>query len=236
MGIIANEQGSTLGELRNYFARTPDTRIVINDATWRAVVANGVANDALHVMTPSGEVNPAGYDPNWQVWVKGYEPQPETGGNKSNNGTTSGGTEIGGTSSGNHSGGLISRQTTFTSGKMSGRAAYEAVKRFMADNDHDWPALASCQVKGTSPTLADQIASIAQGDDGGIAITLRAQNQRLQVGIQNRATQRVQGLLRTGQANDEQGRRQRGRRERATGTRRCSARAGKAEQPGRRQH
>ena len=71
----------------------------------------------------------------------------------------------------------------FTSGKMAGRAAYEAVKRFMADNGHDWPALASCQVKGTSQALADQIASIAQGDDSGIAITMRAQNQRLQVGV-----------------------------------------------------
>ena len=31
--------------------------------------------------------------------------------------------------------------------------------------------------------MADQIASIAQGNDSGIAITMMAQNQRLQVGI-----------------------------------------------------
>ena len=43
--------------------------------------------------------------------------------------------------------------------------------------------MASCQVKGTSPTLADQIASIAQGNDGSIAITMTTQNQRMQVAI-----------------------------------------------------
>ena len=185
VGTITSEQGSTLGELRDYFARTPDARMVINDATWRAVIANGVSNDALHAITPSGEVNPTGYDSNWQVWVKGYEPQPQTGGGtdggQADNG--GGGTETGGNTSGNNSSGFGGRQTAFASGKMSGKAAYEAVKRFMADNGHDWPALASCQVKGTSPVLADQIASIAQGDDGGITITMRAQNQRLQVGV-----------------------------------------------------
>ena len=29
VGIIANERGSTLGELREYFARTPDQRIIL---------------------------------------------------------------------------------------------------------------------------------------------------------------------------------------------------------------
>ena len=186
VGIITNEQGSTLGELRDYFARTPDARIIINDATWRAMVANGVTNDALHVVTPSGEVSPTGYDPNWWVWVKGHEPQPERNGGGTESGeANSGGTQTGGTNDGGNSGGggAGSRQTAFTSGKMAGRAAYEAVKRFMDDNGHGWSELASCQVKGTSATLADQIASIAQGDDSGIAITMRAQNQRLQVGV-----------------------------------------------------
>ena len=184
VGIIANEQGSTLGELRDYFARTPDARIIINDATWRAAIANGVKNDALHVATPSGEVNPTGYDSTWRVWVKGHEPQPETSSGDTDNGRDPiGGTDAGGTTGGNNSGALDSRQTAFTSGKLPGKAAYEAVKRFMTDNGHEWPALASCQVKGTSSSLADQIASIAQGDDGGIAITMMAQNQRLQVGI-----------------------------------------------------
>ena len=172
VGIIANEQGSTLGELREYFARTPDQRIILNDTAWRAVVANGVASDALHVITPSGEVNPTGYDTNWQVWAKGYEPQtaePEPPGPEPKPEP--------------HPPGPVSRQTSFTSGKMAGRAAYKAVKRFMADNGHNWPALASCRVTGTSQALADQIASIAQGDDHGIAITMRAQNQRLQVGV-----------------------------------------------------
>ena len=53
----------------------------------------------------------------------------------------------------------------------------------MNDNGHDWAALASCDVMGTSQRLADQIANIAQGDDGGISITLRAQNGKMQVAI-----------------------------------------------------
>ena len=184
VGIITNEQGSTLGELRHHFARTPDARIIINDTTWRAVVANGVANDALHVVTPNGEVSPTGYDSSWRVWVKGHEPQPEPSGGGTESDEAGDGSSDDGTQTGGNDGdGTSTRQTAFTSGKMAGRAAYEAVKRFMDDNGHDWSALASCQVKGTSPTLADQIASIAQGDDGGIAITMRAQNQRLQVGV-----------------------------------------------------
>ena len=178
VGIITNEQGSTLAELRDYFARTPDARIIINDATWRAMVANGVANDALHVVTPSGEVSPTGYDPNWRVWVQGHQPQPEPDDHESQPEPDDGGANDGGIS-----GGASGRQTAFSSGKMAGRAAYAAVKQFMDDNGHDWSALASCRVMGTSAALADQIASIAQGDDSGIAITMRAQNQRLQVGV-----------------------------------------------------
>ncbi len=176
VGIIANERGSTMAELREYFARTPDQRIILNQTAWQALIANGIKIDALHTATSSGEVNPTGYDPDWRVWAKGYEPQtaepeppdpepkpdPEPDPLRPAN-----------------------RSTEFTSGKMSGRAAYQAVKRFMADNGYDWPALASCKVTGTSPALADQIASIAQGDDNGITLTLRAQNQRMQVGIQN---------------------------------------------------
>ena len=77
VGIIANEQGSTLLiALRDYFARTPDMRIVINEATWGALIANAIKGDALYVKTDSGEENPTGYDSNWQVWAKGHEPVP----------------------------------------------------------------------------------------------------------------------------------------------------------------
>ncbi len=175
VGILTTEAGCTLSELRDYFARTPDVRIILNDTAWRAVVANGVSNDVLHIVTGSGEVNPTGYDPTWRVWLKGHEPKPEP--------LPTPEPPI------PHPGpqpphpAVASRQTAFTSGKLPGKAAYEAVKRFMTDNGHDWPTLVSCQVQGTSPALADQIASIAQGDDSGILITLRAQNQRLQVGI-----------------------------------------------------
>ena len=185
VGIIAGESGSTLGELRDYFARTPDIRIVINDATWRAVIANGVSNDALHLMTPNGEVNPTGYDPGWQVWAKGHEPQPEQSAGQADDGGTdngSSGTETDGNAGDNRADGG-GRQMTFTSKTDTGRAAWALVRQFMADNGHDWPALVSCRVQGTSTALADQIASIAQGDDDGIVITMLAQNQRLQVGI-----------------------------------------------------
>ena len=181
IGSIANPQGSTLGELRDYIARTPDARIIINDATWRAIVANAVAHDALHLMTPHGEINPSGYDPGWLVWAKGYEPQPDP--------VPDPGLDLdappppSSESESTPAGDYRTRQTAFTSTLMSGSAAYAAVRQFMADNGHDWPALISCAVTGTRPVLADQIANIAQGDDAGIAITLRAQNQRLQVGI-----------------------------------------------------
>ena len=55
----------------------------------------------------------------------------------------------------------------------------------MDDNGHDWPALQSCRVQGIAPALADQIASIAQGQDDGIAITMKGGNQRMQVSILN---------------------------------------------------
>ena len=173
VAVIANEKGSTLGELREYFARTPDARIIINETTWCTVIANAVRDDLLHVETLSGEVNPTGYDTNWRVWAKGYEPQPEPIPQPDVHDTDLP-TEP-----------QPVQQNRFTSEQMSGRAAYESVKRFMSDNSHDWPKLLSCKVQGTNPSLADQIASIAQGDDIGITITLKAQNQRIQVAIQN---------------------------------------------------
>lgn len=184
--IIAGEQGCTLGELRDYFARTPAERIIINDAAWRALIANGISNDALHLVTPSGEVNPAGYDPDWRVWAKGYEPQPEPDraepapdpSDADAPADPSGPLDV-----------IPRRQTSFASGQLPGKAAYEAVKRFMADNGHDWPALISCQVTGTSPALADQIASIAQSGDTGIQISLLAQNEQIQVAIRNASPQ-----------------------------------------------
>ena len=178
--IIANERGCTLGELRDYFARTPDERIIINEIAWRAMIANGVSSDALHITTPSGEINPAGYDANWRVWVKGYEPQPPAEDGEAGpdaDAVIDPGADAADALSGGQ------RRTAFASGQMPGKAAYEAVKRFMEDNRHDWPALISCQVTGTSPALADQIASIAQGNDDGILITLLAQNTQVQVGI-----------------------------------------------------
>ena len=185
VGIIANPQGSALGELRDYFARTPDRRIVVNAATWRAMIANGVSNNALHLRTPGGEVNPTtGYDPAWQVWVQGYEPAPEPP-PEPERPSQPGPAAPPESLAPPGSAAAPARQTAFTSGKMPGKAAYEAVKRFMADNHYDWPALTSCRVQGTSPALADQIASIAQGQDQGIAITLLAQNSRVRVAIHN---------------------------------------------------
>ena len=181
VGIITNEQGSTLRELRNHFARTPDARIIIDDVTWLAVVANGVSKDALHVVTPSGEINPTSYDGNWRVWVKGYEPDPQPDPIEPD--------PLPDPIEPNPQPDPIepnpqqTRQRTFTSEKLPANAAYQAVKRFMSDNHHDWPDLASCQVNGTSATLADQIASVAQGDDGTIAITMKAQSPRFQVAI-----------------------------------------------------
>ena len=175
VGIIANPQGSTLGELREYFARTPDARIIANEATWRAIVANGMAGEALHIETPSGEINPGGYDPNWLVWAKGYEPALEQDHGSEPDLLLGSGPIL--------KPDYPDRQPAFTSTLMAGNAAYAAVQRFMNDHGYGWPALLSCEVKGTSQALADQIANIAQGNDAGIAITMLAQNARLQVGI-----------------------------------------------------
>ena len=60
VGIITNERGSTLSELREYFARTPDQRIILNESAWQAMLANGIANDALHVATDQRRGEPYG--------------------------------------------------------------------------------------------------------------------------------------------------------------------------------
>ena len=177
IGSIAHQTGSALSELRDYFARTPDARIVLNDATWRSIIANGVQNGALHLVTPSGETNPTGYDAGWRVWAKDFEPPTEPAtphvsvGERPDERSPEPESRPG------------VRQTVFTSEMQPGRAAYAAVKQFMTDNGHDWPALVSCIVWGISPALAEQIASIAQGDDAGIAITMKAQNPRLELGV-----------------------------------------------------
>lgn len=182
IGRLAGETGSPLGELRQYFARTPDTRIVLNETAWQAMISNGIRSEALHVITPDGEVNPAGYQENWQVWLKGHEPQPAAAGQPD---TTPAASAAPPTAAPGAA--PASRQTAYTTGKMPGNAACEAVKRFAADHGHDWTNLESCQIQGASPSLADQIASIAQGDDHGIEISMRAQSpdQRLQIAIRN---------------------------------------------------
>ena len=55
----------------------------------------------------------------------------------------------------------------------------------MDDNNHEWDQLASCQITGTTTALADQIANLAQGDDQGIHITLRAQNDKIRLDVLN---------------------------------------------------
>ena len=178
IGIIAREEGSTLRQLHEYFARNPSERIVINEQTWLALIQHGMQNDALDVVTTTEEINPEGqrYDANWKVWAKGYKPSqaapeppgpiPEPPGPEP------------------PKPGPVAN-LSFTSGRTVGRAAYEAVKRFMEDNGHKWESLSSCQVNGTTPALADQIASIAQGDEEGISITLRAQNDKIRLDVLN---------------------------------------------------
>ena len=184
IGLITTKEGCTLGQLQEYFARTPDARILINDVTWRAVIANGVRQEALHIVTPSGEINPTGYDSNWLVWAKDFAPtvQPKGDGG-ANKDIEEGGGGKEEDSRGTRETGPTAK--SFTSGRLPGRAAYEAVRQFMSDNNQDWPAMISCRVRGTTPALADQVASIAQGNDGGISITLLAQNEKIQVAVRN---------------------------------------------------
>ena len=176
--IIAREEGSTLGQLHEYFARNPNERIVINDQTWLALIQHGMQNDALDVVTATEEINPEGqrYDANWKVWAKGYKPSPAAPEPPSPIPEPPGPEPPKPAPVANLS---------FASGRTVGRAAYEAVKRFMEDNGHQWESLSSCQVNGTTPALADQIASISQGEDEGISITLRAQNDRIRLDLLN---------------------------------------------------
>ncbi len=202
MAPIANDQGSTLGGLRDYFARTPAERIVIDEGTWRALVGNGIGDGALHVVTRNGEIGPtSGYDASWQVWAKGFEPKPvetvedgapppatggtggtSTGGAGGGGGASSG-TAVG--SAGGGGGGVISpaRLFRFDSSKMQpGRSAVAELRQFMETNEHGWEGLLGCEVKGVSQSLADQIASIAQGSDEGVMIDLRAEGGSSQGG------------------------------------------------------
>ena len=178
IATIARPEGTTLGELHEYFGRTPNERIVINEQTWMALIQNGMKDDALDVVTTTGEINPQGnrYDASWQVWAKGYRPspaEPEPPGPPLTPPEPP-------TPHPN-----ANANKSFSSGKAVGRAAYEAVRRFVEDNQLDWGKLKSCQVTGTKPALADQIASMAQGDDEGIFITLRAQNEKVRVEVLN---------------------------------------------------
>ena len=143
------------------------------------MVDNAMQNDALHVVTANGEINPVGrYDASWHIWVKGYEPKPSQPDDPQDPDPPP-------SPDHNHPKPDPQINKSFSTGSMVGRAAYEAVKRFMDNNHHQWDALVSCQIAGTSPTLADQIASIAQGDDQGIAIALRAQNDKITLAIQS---------------------------------------------------
>ena len=176
ISIIARPEGATLGELHQYFGRNPNERIVINEQTWMALVQNGMQNDALEVITATGEINPHGnrYDANWQVWAKGHRPSP-----------TEPTPPVPPTVPPVTPSPTPVTNKSFTSGMMVGRAAYEAVRRFMGDNHHEWNKLKNCQINGTRPALADQIASIAQGDHNGIHISISGQNERIRVDVKN---------------------------------------------------
>ncbi len=316
--IIATRAGSTLGELHQYFARTPAERIVANETTWCVMIDNAMKEDALHIVTASGETNPIGrYDANWQVWTKGSEPKhfdwsridvitTETGStlgelrryltdtfrdpmvieishddawctmidqavkdNALHIITTSweinptgpyddrwwvwakgrepkdidwrsiGILKAGGSTldelrqhfsstpyariiaSEDAWQALIDRTVKdeslslvdeggeihtvgpyrynwrvqvkgggpvkkFCTDLMSGREACRALEHFMNDRQYDWEDIMTCQVMGSSPTLADQITSIAQGDDAGIDITMKADTEGLRIVIDNR--------------------------------------------------
>ena len=78
------------------------------------------------------------------------------------------------------------RHAAFTSGKMSGKAAYEAVKRFMTDNGHDWPSAGF--LSGSREPVRHwptRLPASPRATTTALVLTLMAQNQRLQVGIRN---------------------------------------------------
>lgn len=190
IGLIANRQGSTLGELRAQFGRDPNLRIVINQPTWIAMIHDGIKNGAIHVVTQNGEENPnGGYDPQWQVWAKGHEPKPTPATPDAPTAKPAVSTPMTSTNSRPTTGSnaTLPSNKEFTTSSESGKAAYESVKRFMENNGLQWSDLLSCIVSGTNPALANQIATIPQNNSEGVRITLLAKtlHTELELALQN---------------------------------------------------
>lgn len=182
-----NNQGITLNELRSHFASTPAEKMILNQGAWQSMVTEGIKNGGLHVRTQNGEENPAGYDADWKVWALAWAPTPlvcEKCGRSLLKGQVC---ECIGPipSVCEHCGrDLATGQTCdckskrfneFTSDVTQASAASAQVKRFMEDNGHEWAKLVSCHVSATDPTFASAIASVAQGLDKNVHISVSAQ-------------------------------------------------------------
>ena len=172
--VLRREEGTTLRDLRAYFSATPAERSVMNSEAWRNLVRTGIQNEGLQVETQAGEVNPpSGYDANWLAWATQYKPQkdqpepepspgPEPGpgpGPQPGPGPTPG---------------PESKQKSVTTGFTQAGVAVNELREFMKAQGYNWDGMKTCVITATAAEFADHVASIPQGNDQGISISLTA--------------------------------------------------------------
>lgn len=181
--VIRKQEGLTLRELRNYFAATPAERSVLNQEAWLNLVRTGINNGGLYVETQAGEANPpSGYDPDWLAWGRDYKPdrgtpQPEP--EETGTGITPGPHDQGDNEA------STGKQRSIATDFTQARVAANSVQEFMKAQDYTWEHLKSCTLTATSLDFADHVASIPQGPREGIAISINADSEDINLELRS---------------------------------------------------
>ena len=186
--LLRREEGTTLRNLRNYFASTPAERSVMNNEAWLNLVRTGIKNDGLYVKTQSGEVNPpTGYDANWLACATPYKPvekHPEKPENE-----TEGKVGEEGEKDYSEKSDRSEQPRTITSEFTQAGVAAKTVQDFMGAQGYTWDNLRSCTITATAPEFADQVASIPQGTGEGISISLTADAEAFNLELRSMSPQ-----------------------------------------------
>ena len=179
--LLRREEGTSLRDLRNYFASTPAERSVMNNDAWQNLVQTGLKNEGLYVETQSGEVNPTtGYDPEWLAWAIAYKPdrtKPEPGPTPGPGPAPDPGP------------GPTAKQSFITSEFTHAGVAAKTVAEFMSAQGYTWGNLRACTITATAPEFADMVASIPQGSGEGISISLTADGEAFNLELRSLSPQ-----------------------------------------------
>ena len=171
--VLRRGEGTTLGELRNYFSSTPAERSVLSNEAWLNLIRTGMQSNGLYVETQTGESNPpAGYDANWQVWAAPYKPtrkEPDKSDEEEERKTRE-------EQKGYEDGFGQQKQKSTKSEFTQAGVAAKQIEEFMAGQGYTWDNLKSCVITATAAEFADHVASIPQGSGEGIAISLEAES------------------------------------------------------------